>query len=192
MPDISDSSPDEGRNLDSITAEALAVFSESTSRRGLLAKGGRVLLKLLGVNVFFAILPLDRCSSPPGDCPGGTWANCGQYGAFCNACCGSGANPTTCPHSTSCPDMFAGNWWTWCCCCNTCGNSGYQVTYQDCCDKKSSSATTSCTGNWCIGAGSEPQPYWCYSDGSYVKSQYRCTVAQVSTTVCQNCNQQVY
>jgi hypothetical protein len=187
MPEIPENGQDTETKFDSLTSQALSVFSESTSRRGVLAKGGHLLLRLLGVNVFLALLPLDRCSSPPANCPGGSWANCGQWGNFCNACCGSGANPTTCPHSTSCPGMFAGAAWTWCCCCNTCGNSGYQVTYQDCCDRTSSSATTSCKGVFCNGGGDQ-QPYWCYGSGAYVVSQYRCTVAQVSTIVCRNCN----
>jgi hypothetical protein len=187
MADIEDDSLEHGSKLDSITSDALSVFSESTSRRGVLAKGGQLFLKLLGVNVFFALLPLDRCGYPPANCPNGTWVNCGQWGNMCNACCGSGANPTTCPHSDSCSGMFPGAHWTWCCCCNTCGNSGYQVTYQDCCDKSGSSATDSCMGSWCQGGGARQQ-YWCYVTGAYVPAQYRCTVAQQSAVVCQNCN----
>jgi len=175
-------------SIDSAMAKMLSAFSENTSRRGVLATGGRWLLRLLGVNAAMMILlPLDRCGGADNpNCPGGSWANCGQWGAFCTACCGSGANPSSCPSCTT-----GGGWWTTCCCCDTCAPGGYNVMYQDCCDSRGTGGTTSqsCTGQWCAGSSGVRQPYWC--GHGWGQDYYRCTIAIITATPCTNCNQQL-
>ncbi len=200
MADIPENDPENGQPLDSAVAKALSAFSENTSRRGVLAAGGRMVLKLLGINAaMMVLLPLDRCSDGGGgggdnpNCPGGTWANCGQWGAFCPACCGSSYNPTSCPSCTK-----PGGWWTTCCCCDSCGAGGYNVNYQDCCcnptgNPSQCSTSSSCVGTvWCKGTaysqGQPGQPYWC--GYNYGQAEYRCTVAVVTATPCTTCNQQ--
>ena len=172
MPSINNQAQGESKAFDSAASRVLTAFSQTTSRRGLLAAAGRLLLKVAGVSVI-PLLPVDRVFAQSQNCTG-DWQYCGQYGAFCKSCCGQSAQIFSCPQC-----LYTGAAWTRCCCpANSCTNgNGYLVSYKDCCGVRpgwTSTQTAGCAGSWC--RRNVPQPYWC---GSYPSSTYRCTVISV-------------
>ena len=167
-------------SLDTGVARALSVFAQRRSRRGLLAASGKLLLRALGVSIVVPLLPIDRAFAQVQNCDG-EWQYCGQWGNFCKACCGVGAQATTCP-----PCLYQGQSWTTCCCVPACPAGGHYVSYYDCCGAKgryAASARNACMGHFC-GRNPVHQPYWC--GPSYPSSSYKCTVVSVSTTACNN------
>lgn len=177
-----------GPLLDSITARALSTFSQTTSRRGALALGGRWLLRALGLSLI-PVLPLDRVFAQdsggnPTNQNCADWQYCGIHGYFCQACCGG-----TSPYITSCPPCTnKTKSWSTCCCCDTCAaGKGFTVSYIDCCgvakgytlaqaqtcqDTAAGKCKNAATLNWCgVGGG-----------------QYFCTVVSVGSVPCSFCN----
>jgi hypothetical protein len=187
MQDIEESGPENGKQLDLVTARALSAFSRSTSRRGFLAGGWRLFLKGLGISVF-PLLPLYRViaqSPPTQDCQG-DWQYCGQHGNFCQACCGGAAAITSCPVCTS-----TGSSWSACCCCPGC-NSAFTILYVDCCGLVAcpsgkcppGTTYTAAQAADCKGADCRRVQRWGWWCG--LKGVYRCTIIN-QTTPCSDC-----
>jgi hypothetical protein len=175
-----------GEQMDLLTAKALSAFSRTTSRRGLLAAGGRLFLKALGVSLL-PLLPFDRTFAQAGggnptdqDCS--DWQYCGIHGFFCQACCGGGPYITSCP---PCTNQQTTTFWSVCCCCPGCNKGqGYTVKYIDCCGVKTGytaaqaqtctkkpKCKNTATANWCGGTGT-----------------YYCTIVSVSPNPCKGCS----
>jgi hypothetical protein len=179
MEEIKESSQEDDQPIDAGTARLLTTFSALTSRRGVLAAGGRILLRIAGVSLL-PLLPVDRVfASAIPNCDD-DWEYCGIYGAFCKACCGhTGYEIDVCP-----PCLYKASSWT-VCCCNACGSKqGRYVSYSDCCGLKPGYTTAqaqACSGTFCT-RGCQ-QPYWC---GSYPSATYRCTIITVGAT-CSGC-----
>jgi hypothetical protein len=156
----------EESEFDTWAAKILAEISKKSSRRGVLSKIGRILLRIAGV-VVLPLLPVNRIVSnlqAQGTC--GEWLYCGMCGTQCG-CCGGGW--TACP--TGCPGSGM-----WSCCCYD-GDKGYIINYIDCCEQ--GTACASCNGcpacaNNCTGQE------WC-GQGRYT---YRCTIVQRTLTPC--------
>jgi hypothetical protein len=200
MADSEENGHDSGPLLDLVTAKALSTFSQTTSRRGALALGGRLLLRALGVSMI-PLLPLDRVFAQntggnPTDQNCADWQYCGIHGFFCTACCGLST-----PAITACPPCTnTTKHWSTCCCCDSCAaGKGFTVSYIDCCglnnpkppakpvwtlaqaeacqNKNSNSGApgeckNATTWNWCgVGGG-----------------QYFCTIVSVGTIPCSYCN----
>lgn len=142
--------PTPGVALDEQIARALTWHAEASSRRGLLAKLGKVALVLAGVAVVPQLLPVDRRVADAWDC--GDWRLCGIWGRTCDCCNGGCLN--CCPDGSQfysywqscCPNPFAGQNW---------------MLYWDCCN--GSVDCSSCT--WCYGNGSS-KGIWC-GGGTY-------------------------
>jgi hypothetical protein len=173
-----------GHKFDLLTANALSTFSRNTSRRGLLAAGGRLFLKALGISML-PLLPLYRVfaqGAPTQNCKG-DWQYCGQHGNFCNACCGAAAGITSCP---PCTNQETGDAWNSCCCCPGC-QGGFTILYIDCCGlvtpvngvKYTNADAAACKGNQC--RNTLTFGWWCGGGGTY-----RCTIIN-PTTPCKNC-----
>jgi hypothetical protein len=188
MPDTEENDIKNDQKLDLLTAKALSAFSQSTSRRGLLAAGGRLFLRALGISIF-PLLPLYRVvaqGGPPTQNCKGDWQYCYQHGNFCTACCG-GSSPwiTTCP---PCTNQRTDQAWHWCCCCPGC-QGGYTISYIDCCGlvtpvngvKYTNAQAAACKGADCrntLAFG-----WWCNG----LSDTYRCTIVNQGTTPCSNC-----
>lgn len=132
-------------------------LSRRTSRRGMLARIGRVTLGTAGivtVGISAAELPV-RETGAMHQCSQSQW--CGLCGVPCSGC-GSGS---TCPSGS-----YLGSYgWSRCCCAPDGFCSMWQ--YKDCC-------TTS--GGWYCHTSCNlncPQPAWCPSGAGF----YYCTVA---------------
>jgi hypothetical protein len=186
MQGIEEKDIDNGLKLDSLTTKALSAFSQSTSRRGMLAAGGRLFLKALGISLF-PLLPVYRvfAQGPPTQNCKGDWQYCGQHGNFCTSCCGVGALATSCPPCTKAQTTWA---WHECCCCPGC-QGGYTIAYIDCCGlvtpvngvKFTNADAAACKGGDCRNTGTVG--WWC---GNPITNPYRCTIVSQGTP-CQNC-----
>jgi hypothetical protein len=171
MQDKQQENPKQGNYLDLISSKTLRGLSTTTSRRGFLAAGGRLLLKALGISLV-PLLPLDRSfgqfGSPTQDC--GQWQYCGQHGRFCAACCGGGPYPTSCPPCLGTSERE----WSVCCCCPGCAKGmGYMINYWDCCNVNSGYTTKQakqCRGATCRRAYSLSA--WCTANSG---DKYYCT-----------------
>lgn len=153
LPDHPDRDLDESRALDDQIANLLNRFGQTTSRRGLLAGAGRVILALVGASVV-SVIPIQPIARDAEAITcGGIW--CGMCGTKCCSSCG-GSN-TTCPPGTS-----VGSYWTRCC--PPAGGTRYR--YYDCCG-----GSVNCSGCTQCSDGC-PQSAWCSGLGDY-----RCTKA---------------
>jgi hypothetical protein len=168
-----------GRNesqnhFDELSSRLLGVLSQRSSRRGVLARLGKVALSMLGVSLL-PNLPLDRLFDVEAQSGCSALELCGIYGAICNTgssdCCNGGVGSSGCPSCTS-RGYFA---WTKCCLSGECGTPGYYVEYWDCCGGTDADAYN-CYGTFCRNNTTQPQ--WC-SGGAY-----RCTVAVVTYEPC--------
>lgn len=182
MPDIEENNHHSGEALDLVATRAISAFTQTTSRRGLLAAGGKLLLRLLGVSLI-PLLPFDRAFgqlSPPTQNCKGDWQYCGQHGNFCKACCGQGAAIVACPVCTNTRDS-----WHECCCCPGCnGGNGYNVHYVDCCGTTGTWKKTDaqlCKGDDC--RNTLTFGWWCGTTEAYY-----CTIVTVDTSKpCSHC-----
>jgi hypothetical protein len=177
MSDLQQQNEERESESDLTAARWFEGFSRVTSRRGLLAEAGQVLLRILGVSLL-PLLPVDRAFGQSQNCSDGTY--CGQYGAFCKSCCGDGPLGGSCPRC-----LYKSASWSFCCCSGTCPNvTKNMVTYWDCCGIKpgyTAAQTAACQGSWCRRA--PRQPYWC---GGQPNSTYRCTIVSVGGS-CPTC-----
>lgn len=136
--------------LDERVAAAVTYFAQSSSRRGFLAKLGKVALITAGVTLLPELLPADRRVANAADC--GDWRLCGIYGRTCD-CCNGGCGLDCCPSGSS----WYGYWQS--CCSGPFGS--YWVLYWDCCN--CSANCSSCT--WCYG-NVNSKGLWC-NGGTY-------------------------
>ncbi|HYP24035.1 MAG TPA: methylamine dehydrogenase light chain [Actinomycetota bacterium] len=163
---------EEGGSFDRFVSRGLADASQRLSRRGVLAKAGKVVLGVLGVSTGLAALPLDRAGADSdteiiGGCD--DWKLCGLWGRLCN-CCNGTAGIGTCP---GCADLNPGHFWT-SCCCKPSANTMYWIRYYDCCNGCPSSKVDECKTCRTCWKNPVEQPEWCYTTGVGT-GQYVCT-----------------
>lgn len=148
------------RGVDDYTRAFGVKLATTTSRRGFIARVGKVALILAAGSVAEPLLPVDRTvqyvSASP-SCSDGT--NCGMHGYPCD-CCGGSAS--SCPSGTS-----TGSSWYACCfvagcelisytdCCYPgaycCSTPAAPNGQPDCCPG-CNFCTNSAAGNWCSGS----------------------------------------
>lgn len=172
MPDRAERRTEQAHPVDAGAAKVLSGFAQGTSRRGLFAMAGRLLLRIIGVSLV-PLLPVDRVFAQAQNCNDPTY--CGQWGNFCAACCGQSAQVSSCP---AC--LYPGAAWSACCCFPACPQPvGHCVSYQDCCGLRpgfTPSQAAACKGAFC-GKNPVPQQFWCGSAGA--SSTYQCTIVRV-------------
>jgi hypothetical protein len=148
--------------LDVKTAEYLAKWGQSLSRRGLLARLGKLAMWATGISLV-PLLPADRIGFAQTGCS--DWQLCGIYGNLCKSCCGQGALLFSCPGCTN-----VGAYWQRCCE-NTQTCTSRMMRYYDCCGTKpgwTDAQAAACKGAWC--ERNTLQPAWCGTG-----QVYRCT-----------------
>jgi methylamine dehydrogenase light chain len=162
---------DESR-LDLVAANFLDHFAQRISRRGVVARIGKLTLGIMGMSLVPS-LPLDRTFTVEAtggsglDC--GDWRLCGMCGSFCarrTSCCGggTGGDMFICPGCTQ-REQF---WFK--CCTDPCDPGNRRlINYHDCCG--ATNASVGCTGDPCE-AGCDREVY-CASGNAM-----RCTVIQ--------------
>ena len=153
--------------FDLTTSRLLDNVAQRFSRRGVLARLGKLALGALGVSLL-PNLPLDRTFVAEAQTGGCTdWRLCGIYGYVCQSCCNGTGSMTSCPSCTT-----RGSFWS--SCCETLdGCSSKTVSYYDCCGG-TDTETANCRGSHCLN-NPEAQPAWCTSGA------YRCTIAVVGS-----------
>jgi hypothetical protein len=140
-------------------------FAQRVSRRGILARIGKLALSLMGV-ALVPHLPIDRTfvvEAQSTDCD--DWRLCGIHGFLCKACCDQGEQLYECPQCTN----TGGSWSS--CCTKPSDNCQYAITYTDCCS--SATASIPCTGKSCNN-NPNVNRNWCDDLGAF-----RCTVITV-------------
>jgi methylamine dehydrogenase light chain len=168
-------------DLDKLGERALRRVAARTSRRGLLARLGAVLVAAPA----FPLLPVARGASPESVPSPGTdfsraaqalddtqcnyWRYCGTDGFLCS-CCGGGVH--TCPPGTQAsPTAWIGS------CINPADQRTYLVAYRDCC------GVSSCGECYCNNTERETPVYrptgnnniiWCFGTSSM---EYHCSMA---------------
>ena len=95
--------------MDAVAARASHTVSQLSSRRGFLARVGRVALGALGVAVVSEVLPIGRDAARASTYSCGNPAMCGFCGAQCG-CANCSGNSSLCP-TCAC----TGGWWQVCC-----------------------------------------------------------------------------
>lgn len=102
--------PEDVSQVDTLTFQAFDTLSQTSSRRGFLARVGSLSLKFLGVGVAYQILPVGRDAAQAAVVSCSSWYLCGLTGnqCGCSACSGE---LDQCP-SCACK----GGSWTACCC----------------------------------------------------------------------------
>lgn len=151
-------------NLDERLADYLVEQSSTFSRRSMLMKVGRIVLRLSGL-ALIPLLPVDRRFAVSAQ-SGCSWQTCGMCGALCNTCCNSSGGYSQCP---TCTGMVkAADWGL--CCYNSGSCTGTFFTYSDCCS--SSSSASSCQGTLCQTACYPGFPAYCDGQHPY----YGCTI----------------
>lgn len=156
--------------IDTAAGKLVDEFAQRISRRGVLARAGKIALGLLGVSLA-PNLPLDRIFKVEAQSSCTAASLCGIYGWLCNTgspdCCSGGIAANGCPSCTT-----RGSFWSKCCPvgCET----GEFVEYWDCCGP--SPLAGGCRGMRC--ENNTPQPVWCDGD------VYRCTIVLFSGTPC--------
>jgi len=194
--------PRSGSSIEERIAAYLRGWSQTVSRRGTLARAGRILLRLSGVTLI-PLLPLDRRfevdaadRSESGDdlAPGEDrplvrrkvhycrWWTCGMCGTFCSTtCCGGTGGTSKCPSCSGA--MYQDGAWTGCCydsCTTSCSNAT-RYAYYDCCATTGTLARQ-CTGSFDCGRACYPGfPAYC-NNGRI----YSCTIV-VAIGPCNAC-----
>ena len=154
-----------------LAESALRALYVASSRRSLLVKIGRGVLKAVGISML-PLLPIGRIVTPA-QAQGSvctTWFLCGIYGRVCN-CSSCGGTLLVCP---SCASQDSGYWQA---CCEDGHGSTWPVNYYDCCTTDSTCVSNCAQCTFCTNGGEEPP--WCGG------LQYACTVA---TTLDSNCS----
>ena len=108
---------------DALAQRASEALSQGSSRRGFLAKVGRVAFATLGITVVSEILPTGRDAARAATLPCGSDAMCGFCGSQCG-CSNCSGDSSTCP-----PCACTGGWWESCC---DLGPENVQYRYRDC------------------------------------------------------------
>lgn len=168
-----------GRNtgddhLDTLSSRFLVGLAQRSSRRGVLARLGKIALGLLGVSVL-PNLPLDRIFKVQAQAECNALELCGIWGWLCNSgasnCCNGGVGSSGCPSCTS------RGYFAWSVCCPSGGQciDGFYIDYWDCCGGGAGAA--GCTGTKCTN-NPVVQPQWCAG------GDYRCTIAVVTYEPC--------
>lgn len=167
---MSKNSSQEGR-FDTTMARLMEGFGQRVSRRGVLARVGKLILSALGLSIV-PHLPIDRSftvEAQGDDCC--LWQLCGINGYLCNTCCGNSGSLSNCP---SCTGMVTGNnSWTKCCIDPSVCGSGLLVYYTDCCTPNQADSIN-CKGAHCPHNPAAPNA-WCGGTGMF----YACTFVQV-------------
>jgi hypothetical protein len=146
--------------IDRQAVELAVSFGQLTSRRGFLAKCGRLVLGVLGVTAVSAVpIPgnVTEALAGHGNCST-TWNLCGLYGRVCS-CCNGGGGLNVCPAGST---WFS--YWSRCCTTPYGGGQG-RIYYWDCCNGAANCGGATC--HWCFNNG--PQPAWCNG------GVYKCT-----------------
>lgn len=157
-------------SFDEATAGILKGFAQRISRRGLLARFGRLMLTVLGVSVV-PLLPVDRIVPEAyAAVPCTDWRLCGLWGRTCDNC--PGGSLFTCPGG-----FVEGFSWMYCGCTNPSNGSRHKFEYVDCCVPKGGTPPT-CSGTFCQNHPQGAQPAWCVEDDDGSKTLYRCTYIQ--------------
>ena len=156
--------------FDDAAARMLDGFAQRVSRRGVLARLGKLALGLMGLT-FVPTLPLDRTFIAEAQSVGcGDWQLCGICGRLCASCCGGGGSLTACPSCTK-RGHFG-----WCKCCLDCNGRWVMFEYWDCCGDEAGAAD--CEGTTCNNNCSPSIIEWCRDPMNPMRSlgTYRCTV----------------
>lgn len=112
--------------LDTVVEKFLRGRGQTISRRGILARLGKLSLGILGVSLL-PNLPLDRTFVVDAQGACCHWALCGINGYLCNP---GGATAGSCPSGTT----VGATAWSKCCTNGElCGDGGTTVEYWDCC-----------------------------------------------------------
>lgn len=143
----------DNHGIDNFIAKQVVNLSQGSSRRGFLARIGKLTLVALGVTTV-EILPVDRTTPVEAASACDDYRLCGIYGRICT-CCNNGNPITVCPYGVT-----QYSYWEACC-------SGRRIRYWDCCFGNAN--CSSC--QWCY-RNPTPQPLWCGGAGS---SAYKCT-----------------
>jgi methylamine dehydrogenase light chain len=163
--------PQESR-FDLATSRLLDNFAQRVSRRGILARMGKLALGALGISLL-PNLPVDRTFVAEAFTGCLTdYRLCGIYGYLCQSgtsCCGGGTGSLTgCPSCTTKGTSF----WSMCCESDD-GCTRKMISYWDCCGGTDAQAA-GCKGEECFR--NTPQPAWCTS------GTYRCTVISIGAS----------
>jgi hypothetical protein len=144
--------------VDKRALDLFLAFGQSTSRRGFLARCGRVILGALGVTAV-AMLPIDEIVQDVAALSCGDYQLCGIYGRVCTCC--NGGNPLNyCPAGTK---WYS--YWSSCCQQPFPPYNRQRYYYWDCC-----SGSANC-GSCLACYNNSVQPAWCNG----VAGAYRCT-----------------
>lgn len=163
--------------FDVAAGHLLDSFAQGISRRGILARIGKLALAVMGFSLV-PHLPVDRTfvvEAQTTSCD--NWKLCGIQGNLCKACCGQNDMLTACPQCT----RTAASWTK--CCPDTTGKC-FTITYTDCCGVTGTDPNTqqpysdanaaACKGKFCSNNADVTTAYDC-ADG------YRCTVISVGS-----------
>lgn len=154
-------------HIDDRIAAYLGKQSEELSRRGLLARAGRFMLRLSGL-ALLPLLPFDRRANGQTLC---SWRECGMCGNYCGSsatCCnGNTGGGRLCP---SCLTTFG----SWTGCCTDGSGCNHLMTYTDCGSTSGTQALNCSHGLQCLGGCArpgDPSSAVFYGGGAY----YSCT-----------------
>ncbi len=138
---------------------------ETSSRRSVLTRIGRGVLRLVGISLL-PVLPIDRIVPPSlaADPNCEISELCGIYGRLCwgDSCPNCGGGNARCPSCTS-----IGSFWVYCC---PFGSGQTQYKYSDCCTNDVNCYNNCKTCKQCLNNSKRPDA-WC--DGY---TYYACTI----------------
>jgi hypothetical protein len=157
-----DRQDEQASHVDRLALGYIDRLTQRSSRRGLLARCGKLVLAALGVTLV-QTLPVDRTVPNAEAASCYDWSLCGLYGRTCD-CCNGGSPLNYCPYGS----QWFSYWQS--CCYNYPNNISFWVYYWDCCNSPVNCYSCSyCANNF-------QQPAWC---GGGV---YTCTAVVVGGT----------